>query len=97
MRMAGMSPYCWSMLRPAQPLALSALQLAAVYSLTFFGAFCAALVATSYMQQAAPWQVQYFCMQETLTAPVSPSTPVEQHPSPAALCISQLTSPALPS
>lgn len=57
LRMAGASPYFWSMLRPAQPLAFSAAQLAACYALTYFGAFCAALVATSYMQEGAAWQV----------------------------------------
>ncbi|KAL4459036.1 hypothetical protein ABPG75_013901 [Micractinium tetrahymenae] len=55
-RMTGASPYFWSLLRPTQPLAFSALQLAAVFVLTFFGAFCAALVGTSYMQQAPAWQ-----------------------------------------
>lgn len=65
-RDAGASPYGWSLLRPVQPKSFGVGHLAAVYVLTFYGAFCAVLLAASYAKQVAVegWQVRrggWFC------------------------------------
>ncbi len=44
--------------RPAQPLTFGCLQLAAVFVLTYFGAFCGVLLGSSYLEEVdAQWKV----------------------------------------